>query len=685
MSATTYGWLVLLFPLLGTVLSAAGYRLLPGRSAGWIGTGAVFLSFLAAIGALISLQGHVPDHRQLVSSLWNYAFTAGIDGQVSILVDPLSVFMILVVTGVSTLIHLYSISYMDRDRGFVRYFSYLNFFVFSMLLLVLAGNFMLLIVGWAFVGTASYLLISFWYRRATATTAGIKAFVINVVGDAGLVLGTYFIFKHTGTLDFLKTFHAAGAGAFGTAPNDGDLVAGCVLLLVGAFAKSAQIPLHTWLPDAMEGPTPVSSLIHAATMVTAGVYLIARMHPLFERAPAAQDVGAIVGAATLLIAGTIALAQTDIKRVIAYSTMSQIGYMIMGVSVGAYAAGLFHLMTHAFFKALLFMAAGSIIGAMAGEQSLQRMGGFRRAMPFTFACFVIGGLALSGVPPFSGFFSKDEILLVTGERGGWHWALYVIGYVGAFLTAVYTFRMIFRAFYGEPVPEARELEQGHLHHAETPTNPATGEQEDLEVGFPGPTHAIAERAMPMKVAMTLLAVGSTVAGLLQIPQVDFVIDDFLRPSFGDSSLYATHTRNGLLITGLVLGTLIALGGIALAYRIWVARPGLADVIRARVPGGEALYRLFVNKWYFDELIDALVVRPVAAAGRFARDTFERVVIDETLIGGTTGLVRAGSAAVRAVQSGFVRYYAALAGPGRDRCRLLPTAPDLTPPCPRSRY
>ncbi len=511
MSTTTFGWLVLAFPLLGTLVLGLGYRqiqALPPRTAGWIGTGAIFLAFLAAVGALISLQGHAPAHRQLVSSLWNYAYTVGINAQMSILVDPLSVFMILVVTGVSTMIHLYSVAYMDEDRGYTRFFTYLNFFVFSMLLLVLAGNFLLLIIGWAFVGAASYLLISFWYRRTTATRAGIKAFVINVVGDVGLVLGTYFIFKHTGTLDFLQTFHAASAGAFGPDPNNGDLVAGCVLLLVGAFAKSAQIPLHTWLPDAMEGPTPVSALIHAATMVTAGVYLIARMHVLFELAPAAQDVGAVVGAATLLIAGTIALAQTDIKRVIAYSTMSQIGYMIMGVSVGAYAAGLFHLMTHAFFKALLFMAAGSIIGAMAGEQSLEKMGGFRKAMPFTYGCFIIGGLALSGIPPFSGFFSKDEILLVTGERGGWHWALYVVGYVGAFLTAIYTFRMIFRAFHGEPVSEARELEGGHLHHAEVPTNPANGEVEDTDVGFPGPVHAIAERARPMRVAMTVLAVGA---------------------------------------------------------------------------------------------------------------------------------------------------------------------------------
>jgi NADH-quinone oxidoreductase subunit L len=655
-STTTYGWLVLAFPLLGCLINAVAFKRLPGRAAGWIGTAAIFLAFLAALGALISLQGHSPEHRQLVSSLWNYASTAGIDAQMSILVDPLSVFMILTVTGVSTLIHLYSISYMEGDEGFVRYFSYLNFFVFSMLLLVLAGNFVLLIAGWAFVGAASYLLISFWYRRTTATKAGIKAFVINVVGDVGLVLGTYFIFKHTGSLDLLKTFHATEAGAFGHGTNNGDLVAGCLMLLVGAFAKSAQIPLHTWLPDAMEGPTPVSSLIHAATMVTAGVYLIARMHPLFELAPAAQDVGAVIGAVTLLVAGTIGLAQTDIKRVIAYSTMSQIGYMIMGVSVGAYAAGLFHLMTHAFFKALLFMAAGSIIGAMGGEQSLEKMGGFKKAMPFTYGCFIIGGLALSGVPPFSGFFSKDEILLVTGERGGWHWALYVAGYIGAVLTAIYTFRMIFRAFHGEPVTEARELEEGHLHHAEHPTNPANGEIEDTEVGFPGPNHAIAERALPMRVAMGILALGAVGAGLVQIPKVDFVIDDFLKPSFATSKLYEPHTKDGLLAFGLALGTLLGLAGIAIAYRIWVAKPGTSEAIRKRF---KPLYELFVNKWYFDELIDAAIVRPAAAAGAFARDVFERRVIDETLIGGTIGVVRAGSAAVRAVQSGFVRYYAAL--------------------------
>jgi NADH-quinone oxidoreductase subunit L len=650
---TTYAWIVLACPLAGMTLIALLFNRLPGRAAGWLGTFSVGLSFLFSVLTLVSLQGHSPAHRQLTSTLWSYASTVGVDAKLTILVDPLSVFMICVVSGVSALIHLYSVSYMASDRGYARFFAYLNYFVLSMLLLVLAGNFVILIIGWAFVGAASYLLISFWYRRTTATAAGIKAFVINVVGDAGLVLGTFFIFKHTGSLDLLRTF---GRVHHVFHSNQGDLVAGCVLLLVGAFAKSAQIPLHTWLPDAMEGPTPVSALIHAATMVTAGVYLIARMHPLFELAPAAADVGAVIGCATLIMAGTIGLAVTDVKRVIAYSTMSQIGYMIMGVSVGAYAAGLFHLMTHAFFKALLFMAAGSLIAAMAGEQSLDRMGGFRRAVPFTYATFVIGGLALSGIPPFSGFFSKDEILLVTGERGGWHWALYVLGYIGAFLTALYTWRMIFRAFHGDPVEEARELEQGHLHHAEVPRNPATGEAEDTDVGFPGPDHHIAERAAPMRVAMSLLAVGAIGAGLIQIPKVDFVVDDFLRPAFRDSHLYAPHEQNSVLVIGLILGALLGFAGIAIAYRIWVAAPGTAARLRERL---EPVWRLFVNKWYFDELIDVLVVRPGAWFGRFTQQTFERIVVNGALIGGATGLVRAGSAAVRSAQSGFVRYYAGL--------------------------
>ena len=353
-----------------------------------------------------------------------------------------------------TLIHLYSFGYMQSDEGYRRFFSYLNFFVFSMLLLVLAGNFVLLIVGWAFVGFASYALISFWYRRETATRAGMKAFVINVVGDIGLVLAAILIFRELGTFEYGEVF-AKAPEVFST--NEWTVTAICLLLLVGAFAKSAQLPLHTWLPDAMEGPTPVSALIHAATMVTAGVYLIARTHVLFVLAPTAADIAAFTGLATLLVAGTIAIAQTDLKRAIAYSTMSQIGYMIMGVSIGAYAPGLFHLMTHAFFKALLFMTAGSIISAMANRQDIDRMGGFCKAMRFTSIMFVIGGLALAAFPGTSGFFSKDSILAFAEARGGMYAWMAVGGYVGALLTAIYTFRLVFRVLPGEPCEEAQHL------------------------------------------------------------------------------------------------------------------------------------------------------------------------------------------------------------------------------------
>jgi NADH-quinone oxidoreductase subunit L len=653
MSPTTAAWLALACPLAGTIVNALGFRLLPGKLPGVIGTAALFGAFVFSVITLIQLQGHDAEHRQLVSSLYDYAVTGTIDAKVSILVDPLSVMMMLVVTGVSTLIHLYSYAYMSGDRGYTRFFAYLNFFVFSMLLLVMAANFFLLIVGWAFVGAASYLLISFWYRRETATRAGIKAFVINVVGDIGLTLGTFFILKNTGTLDFLGTFKQAGALG---AQHHGDLTAGLILLLVGAFAKSAQIPFHTWLPDAMEGPTPVSALIHAATMVTAGVYLIARMHPLFEQSAAAADVGTIIGVVTLFVAATIAMVVTDLKRVIAYSTMSQIGYMIMAVSSGAYVAGLFHLMTHAFFKALLFMAAGSLISAMGGNQNLDDMRGFRRAMPFTFLCFVVGGLALSGVPPFSGFFSKDEILLVEAAQGGWHWILYVVGYLVALMTAIYTWRMIFRAFWGEPVEQARELEHGHLYHAPQPTNPANGEVEDTDVGFPGPEHHIAEWALPMKVAMGTLAVLATVGGIVLIPKTTTWFDTFLEPTFHGSSVVA-NPSNGLLVLGLVVGAVLGLLGILIAYTVWGKAEGeLAVRLRERVPG---LHRFLFNKWYFDELIDLVVVRPFAWFGRFGQQTFERIFVNGALVGGTSNFVRAGSAAVRAMQSGFLRAYAAL--------------------------
>ncbi|HET9153383.1 MAG TPA: NADH-quinone oxidoreductase subunit L [Solirubrobacterales bacterium] len=652
MSATAWCWLVLLFPLLGSITVALGFKALPPKAAGAIGTIAIGLSFACGVAALISLLGDSPDARHHASSLWDYASVAGLDIKLGILADQLSVFMVLVVTGVSTLIHLYSFGYMASDEGYHRFFSYLNFFVFSMLLLVLAGNFVLLIVGWAFVGFASYALISFWYRRETATRAGMKAFVINVVGDIGLVLAAFLIFREVGSFDYGTVF-AKAPHLFHT--NEWTVTAICLLLLLGAFAKSAQLPLHTWLPDAMEGPTPVSSLIHAATMVTAGVYLIARTHALFVLAPTAADIAAFIGLATLLVAATIALVMTDLKRAIAYSTMSQIGYMVVGVSIGAYGAGMFHLMTHAFFKALLFMAAGSIIAAMANEQNIDRMSGFGRAMRFTSITMLCGGLALAAFPLTSGFFSKDEILAYAGARGGMYLIFTVLGYLGAFLTAIYTFRLIFRVLQGDPCPEARELiETGHVHHAE-PRNPATGELEDTDVGFPGPEHHIAEQSATMRVAMGVLALLALFGGLIQVPGVDNVVANWLDPVFADSPLAAIHPSTEWSWIGLGIGAVISLAGIWVAHWLYVANPERPRALEARLQG---LHDFLFRKWYFDELIDVLVVRPVLAVARFADRTFERLVVDG-LVTGTEETVRGAGGIVSRVQNGFVRSYALL--------------------------
>jgi NADH-quinone oxidoreductase subunit L len=651
MSATAYAWLVLASPLAGSILIGLGHRRWKGKAAGWIGTAAIALSFAAALGAFAMLLGEDHHHRQLTSTAWDYATSVGLDIQLGILVDPLSVVMCLVVTGVSTLIHLYSVAYMVSDRGYARFFSYLNFFVFSMLLLVLAGNFVLLVVGWAFVGFASYALISFWYRRNTATKAGMKAFVINVVGDIGLVLAAFLIFRELGAFDYLTVFEEA-RGHFET--DEGTIVAICLLLLVGAFAKSAQVPLHTWLPDAMEGPTPVSALIHAATMVTAGVYLIARTHPLFELAPTAADIAAFLGLATLLIAATIALVVTDLKRIIAYSTMSQIGYMVVAVSIGAYAAGIFHLMTHAFFKALLFMAAGSVIGAMAGNQNIDRMSGFRRAMPFTSLALIVGALALAGFPLMSGFFSKDEIMVFAAERGGMYWIFAVGGYLAAFLTAFYAFRIGFRVVAGDPCPEAKELEQGHLAHGDH-ENPATGEKEDTDVGFPGAEHHIAERAGAMRIAMGILAVLSIVAGFIQLPGVTAAMEHFLEPTFEESAFHDMVPSAGSAYLGLLVGALTAFAGIGLAYLAYIRRPGLTARLRGRAGG---VHDFLQRKWYFDEAIDFLVYRPAIRLGRFANGVVERVVVDG-IVSATAGAVREVGLLVRGAQSGFVRAYALL--------------------------
>jgi NADH-quinone oxidoreductase subunit L len=651
MSIGTWGWLVLGFPLAGAIVCALLYRTESKKLVGYIGSGAIFASFLCGIGALIKLLDLPEEHRSAVSNAFDYAKSTGIDVKLGILIDPLSLFMVLVVTGVSFLIHVYSTAYMDSDRGYARFFSYLNFFVFSMLLLVLASNFVILIVGWAFVGAASYLLISYWYRRSTATYAGIKAFVMNVIGDVGLVIGAFILWQHTSALDYAGVFSGAKHGFDGV--NDGPLVAACILLLVGAFAKSAQVPLHTWLPDAMEGPTPVSALIHAATMVTAGVYLIARMWPLFEQAPAAADVGAIGGCVTLLIAATIALVQTDLKRVVAYSTMSQIGYMIMGVSIGAYTAGLFHLMTHAFFKALLFMSAGSVISAMGGEQNMDRMGGFRRAMPFTFVMFLIGALALAGVPPFSGLFSKDEILVYAINRGDFYAVLGVLGYIGSLLTAFYAGRMVFRTFFGEQAPEAEQLMRGELAHGEH-RNPASGEEEDTDVGFPGSEHWIAERAPAMRLAMAPLGLLAVVAGFIGIPGVSKVLENFLDPTFAGSKLGPNIPTSSSAWLGVAVGAVLGIAGFGLAYVLYERRAGYTLQLRDRF---RPLHDFLYNKWGFDDLYDRAFVRPARAFGGWSRDVFERAFVQGVIVGGAAGLVRAGTNIARSIQTGYLRVYA----------------------------
>jgi NADH-quinone oxidoreductase subunit L len=647
--AAMAGWITLLAPLVGCIVIGLGYKVLSERAAGWIGTTAIFIAFGGALAALVQLLGLDPEQRHVLSG-FKYAQALGVDFRFDIYYDQLAVMMALIVTGVSALIHLYSVAYMRSDRGYRRFFAYLNFFVFAMLLLVLAGNLLLLVIGWGFVGAASYLLISFWYRRETATRAGIKAFVMNVIGDVAIVIAAFLLWNELHTLT-IPTLLANASDPFSVTPSAA-FTGAALLLLVGAAAKSAQVPLQTWLPDAMEGPTPVSALIHAATMVTAGVYLICRFFPFFELSETAALTTAIVGTVTLIVAATSALVQTDLKRIIAYSTMSQIGYMIAGAGAAAYGAAMFHLMTHAFFKALLFMAAGSVIAAMGSVQDVRRMGGLKKAMPFTYVCFLVGSLALAGLPPFSGFWSKDEIISFTLGRGGAFTAIAIAMYVGAFLTAIYALRAVYIVFHGECCKEAEELEAGHLAHGEA-VNPATGEIEDSEVGFPGPDHQIAEREGEMKVAMGALAVLSVIAGVVQIPGVSHVIESWLEPVFADSRYVHSIPAVQAQWLGLAAGAVIALAGIAIARRFWLKEPQIPPALTERFA---AINRFLADAWRFDALYDRVFVRGGVALGHFCQRVLERFVVDG-LVATVSGLVGGGSRFVRRLQSGLARGYA----------------------------
>jgi NADH-quinone oxidoreductase subunit L len=617
-------WIALFAPLGGVlVITLLGQRI-SRFHAGLVASGSTLVSFICSLIAFLALIGESPDERTHYSTLWTWLSAGDLEFGAEILVDPLSVFMMLVVSGVGFLILSYAVGYMHGDVEERRYHAYKALFVFSMLLLVQSGNLLLLLAGWGLVGLSSYLLINFWHVRATAVAAGKKAFVMNAIGDATFALALFLLIQRAGSLDFRAVFQE------GVAEKSSAVAVLIALgLLGGAVAKSAQIPLHTWLPDAMEGPTPVSALIHAATMVTAGVYLIARTHVLFELAPDVQHLAGILGGVTIVVAGLIALVQTDIKRVIAYSTMSQIGYMFVAVGLGAYGAGLFHLITHAFFKALLFMAAGIVIHALSDEQDIRRMGGLARRLPFTYRAFLVGALALAAVPPFAGFFSKDSILGSAANAGTLGWALWGVAAFGAFLTALYTFRLLFIVFWGELSAFASEHASASRYQGE----------------------ATFSMLWPVGILTVLAAVG----GFLQVPWGWALVDDWLHP-VAESAEEAT----GFTFTfSVVATTVLALSGIALAWRIWARADPLPDRLRRRYPWAA---RTLEQKLYFDAAYDRAFYEPSARSATLALQYVEEPVFLRSL--GELGRgVRSLSGRLSAVQTGSVRSYALALGAG----------------------
>ena len=610
-------WTALFSPAVAVVAIALLGERIDRHAAGLIAAGSTLFSFICTAAIFFDLLGKSAEDRSEASTIWTWLTAGDLRVGATVLIDPLSVFMMLVVSGVGFLILTYAIGYMHGDEEERRYHAYKALFIFSMLLLVMAGNLLLLLAGWGMVGLSSYLLINYWHQRREPVEAGKKAFIMNAFGDATFVLALFILVQQIGSLEFGVVF-AEAPEALGEGSTPAVLVA--LGLLGGAVAKSAQIPLHTWLPDAMEGPTPVSALIHAATMVTAGVYLIARTSPLFELAVDVQELAGILGAVTLLAAGLIALVQTDIKRVIAYSTMSQIGYMFVGAGLGAYGASMFHLMTHAFFKALLFMAAGVVIHALSGEQDIRRMGGLARELPWTYRAFLVGALALAAIPPFAGFFSKDAILSSVIDQGSLGWLLWAAGITGAFLTGLYTFRLLFVVFFGEVTPYARE----HLHKER----------------FEGP--------LPMMWPVAVLAVLSTVAGFLQVPGGWHLVDTWLEPV-----VESVEEASGALALFSILASLVAAtGGIAVAWALY-RRPGNRPAaIRQRLPWAA---RTLEHKLYFDEAYDLAFYKPASALAAWLLGRVEGPLVLRSLGGIGTG-VRDASDRVAAAQTGRVRAY-----------------------------
>ncbi|RPI49802.1 MAG: NADH-quinone oxidoreductase subunit L [Acidobacteria bacterium] len=670
-------WIPLL-PFIGFLVNNFGARKLPEKAVGAIASVAMLAAFGVSSIAVARLVALPPDSREIVQTIFTWIGSADFQVPLGLRLDPLSALMILVVTGIGFLIHVYSTAYMIEEESYeyARYFAYLNLFAAFMLLLVLGDNFIVMFVGWEGVGLCSYLLIGFWYKNRFAADAGKKAFIVNRIGDVAFVLGVLLAFTQFGTIDFQELNGAIAALPVET--GIGVVSAIALLLFVGAIGKSAQIPLYVWLPDAMEGPTPVSALIHAATMVTAGVYLIGRNAVLFAHAPDVMMIVAVIGTATALWAGAIGMVQNDIKRVLAYSTVSQLGYMFTAMGVGAYAAGIFHLFTHAFFKALLFLGSGAVIHALAGEQDLRRMGGLRKALPVTYSTFLVGALAIAGVPGLAGFFSKDEILYRTFVSG--HTVLWLIGAMTSLMTAFYMFRLVFLAFHGQRRERRADAVRDNDHadaadhtdaadHAASSVaqgfSPASSavhdQQSDAESPHMHHTAHLHDAPPSMAIPLVVLAIGSALAGYVNVPAGlggSALLEHFLEPSLHVPAMEgahaaAEHADHTVEIMLMIVSSLIAVAGIAIAAGLYLKRTDLPDKLAAKFPG---VYAFLLHKGYIDELYDAALVQPIKALSEGVLWKADMKIVDGAVNGVGQIVVETG-ALVRQLQTGSMRAYA----------------------------
>ncbi len=619
-------WLIPVFPLIGFLINGLIGRNFTEKVIGWIGALFVGASFVVALLIFQELLQLAPENRSIQKIVYTWMLSGDLNVPIGFLIDPLSIIMILVVSGVGCLIHIYSIGYMHGEIGFRRFFCYLNLFVFNMLILVSSNNFLMMFVGWEGVGLCSYLLIGYYYEKKSAADAGKKAFVVNRVGDFGFLLAMFLIFTVFGTFSYGDVMAAAPEKL---APGGLIVTLITLLLFVGATGKSAQIPLYTWLPDAMEGPTPVSALIHAATMVTAGVYMVARCSVLFALAPVSMAVVAVIGGATAFFAATIGMTQFDIKRVLAYSTISQLGYMFMACGVGAFSSGIFHLMTHAFFKALLFLAAGSVMHAMSGELDMRKMGALRGKLPYTHMTYLFGTLAITGIFPFAGFFSKDEILFYSLQR---HLGFWLIGALAAIMTSFYMFRSVFMTFYGKSrvEPEAAH----HLH----------------------------ESPPLMTVPLMLLAFLSLVGGLVGIPIMEGYnrFGDFLNPVFTSAKAiidhgahHAEHPSVAAELALMAVSVGIAVFGLLAARYMYVTNVRASDRAVERMP---QVHELVYNKYWIDELYDYLFVDSIVKFSKMLWKEFDELVIDGA-VNGVGKVTRGFGSLLSHLQSGLVKDYA----------------------------